>query len=161
MWWKGVDITHTHFKFISSGHKAQLCVVIRWIHPVLVHTIAGAARNWMISLPQTKVTTFAFASVFILLLCSQQFCTFIEHNIQPKSGTIAVYEPEITNYSRYQTSYILFFTNWEHLHRSIDRSTTRTCNFSLSYSTIFKFWLWIETVKKKLTVAGIPRFYTK
>ena len=108
----------------------------------------------MISLPQTKVTTFAFASVFILLLCSQQFCTFIEHNIQPKSGTIAVYEPEITNYSRYQTSYILFFTNWEHLHRSIDRSTTRTCNFSLSYSTIFKFWLWIETVKKEINCSG-------
>ena len=123
MWWKGVDITHTHFKFISSGHKAQLCVVIRWIHPVLVHTIAGAARNWMISLPQTKVTTFAFASVFILLLCSQQFCTFIEHNIQPKSGTIAVYEPEITNDSIGIRPVIYFFLLIGNIctGRSIDR----------------------------------------
>ena len=92
----------------------------------------------MISLPQTKVTTFAFASVFILLLCSQQFCTFIEHNIQPKSGTIAVYEPEITNYSRYQL--YTFFTNWEHLHRSIDRSTIRRhANLALAIFLFFYF----------------------
>ena len=61
---------------------------IWWIHPflhiILVqfilffksyfssnHPIAnyGAARNWIISFPQSAATTFAFSSVFILLLC--------------------------------------------------------------------------------------------
>ena len=52
-----------------------------WIHPnlqiVLVPQIAGAARNLINIVPQTAATTFAFSSVYILLLClhSTQYCT--------------------------------------------------------------------------------------
>ena len=36
---------------------------------MLFFKIASAARNWIHFVPQTAVTTFAFSSVFILLLC--------------------------------------------------------------------------------------------
>ena len=55
-----------------------------WIHPILhivlvqfilyfkssLCKIARAARNWINYVPQAAVTTFAFSSVFILLLCA-------------------------------------------------------------------------------------------
>ena len=53
---------------------------------IVLGKIASAARNLINSSPQTKATTFAFSSVFILLLCVKRFQNM---NLHPDVGFLS------------------------------------------------------------------------
>ena len=55
----------------SFSFKSFRCNSSYILFKIVLGKIAYAARNWINSSPQTEAMTFAFSSVFILLLCTR------------------------------------------------------------------------------------------
>ena len=109
---KGSYFVPGRFWRIGRIHQFLQIILVCTIYPilqiVLMHNSCGTARKWIQFWPPTEATTFAFASVFILLLC-ETWSFKIEFDLWSRSSKSCIVPASFMKWAKLTKLYSINF----------------------------------------------------